>query len=271
LCIAIGVLLGGRAVEVSFDEWPFYREHPWLIPAYWLGGMATHGLLIGAVVGALAYATIWRRPFLELVDDLVIPGAFLMGIGRIGNFIDGQIVGAITTVPWGVQFPDADGFRHPVVLYDGLKNLLLIPYLSWVRRTNPTPGATAARFVFWYAFTRIFIDLFRDYPTHRLALGTGQTLNLVMTAIGLVLLVRSRLRRLGRLAPRPEAQVRRDGRFDRPASLLLRAAFVLVLLFSLTIPSNWTQDVPARYGKRHAGLEHSWLYPPLDTSPPGRR
>jgi len=266
ICIAIGVLLGGRAVEVSFDEWPFYREHPWLIPAYWLGGMATHGLLIGALGGALVYSVVWRKPFLELVDDLAIPGAFLMGIGRIGNFIDGQIVGAVTTVPWGVLFPDADGFRHPVVLYDGLKNLLLIPYLLWVRRTNPTPGATAARFVFWYAFARIFIDLFRDYPTHRLALGTGQTLNLVMTAIGLLLLVRSRLRRLGRLAPRAAPPV---ARATGDASWLQRAALAAVLLFSLTLPSNWTQDVPARYGTRHAGLQHSWLYPVIDTSPPG--
>ena len=74
-----------------------------------------------------------------------------MGLGRIGNFIDGQIVGAVTDVWWAVQFPDAEGFRHPVVLYDGMKNLLLMPYLLHVRRTNPTPGAVAARFVFWYA------------------------------------------------------------------------------------------------------------------------
>ena len=71
-----------------------------------------------------------------------------MGLGRLGNFIDGQIVGAVTEVWWAVQFPDADGFRHPVVLYDGAKNLLLMAYLMRVRRANRTPGATAARFVF---------------------------------------------------------------------------------------------------------------------------
>jgi phosphatidylglycerol:prolipoprotein diacylglycerol transferase len=266
LCIASGVLIGGRAVEVSFDEWPFYRDHLWLIPAYWLGGMATHGLLIGAAAGAALYTLIYKQPFLELADELVIPGAFLMGIGRIGNFIDGQIVGAVTDVWWGVQFPDAVGVRHPVVLYDGLKNLLLIPYLSWVRRTNHTPGATAAHFVFWYASTRIVIDLFRDYPTHRLALGTGQTLNIVMTLLGVVLLVRSRLRRLGRLAPRESQRVASVGPpSDRPASWPQRAALIVVLLFCLTIPSNWTQDIPARYAKRHPGLEHSRLYPGLDT------
>ena len=97
-------------------------------------------------------------------------------------------------------FPSAVGIRHPVVLYDGIKNILLVPFLLRVRKMNPTPGATAARFVFWYAFLRVFIDLFRDYPTHRLALGTGlQTLNLIMVSIGVVFLIRSRIRRLGRL------------------------------------------------------------------------
>jgi phosphatidylglycerol---prolipoprotein diacylglyceryl transferase len=268
LCVALGVLLGGRSVEVLFDEWPFYREHLSLVPAYWLGGLATHGLLIGAAVGSSLYAYVTRKRFLELVDELVIPGSLLMGLGRIGNFIDGQIVGAITDVWWGVQFPDTVGVRHPVVLYDGAKNLMLIPYLLHVRRTNATPGATAARFVFWYAFLRVFIDLFRDYPTHRLALGTGQTLNIVMTLLGGALLYRSRLRRLGRLAPRSSvAAGNASHSSDIPASLVQHVAFALLLLFCLTIPSNWTQDVPARYGKRHASLKHSWLYPVLDTSP----
>jgi phosphatidylglycerol:prolipoprotein diacylglycerol transferase len=266
LYISLGVLVGGRAVEVAFDEWPFYREHPLLIPAYWLGGMATHGLLLGAVGGTALFTCVNRKPFLELADALVIPGSFLMGAGRIGNFIDGVIVGGVTDVWWGVQFPDAPGFRHPVVLYDGANNLALIPYLLWVRSTNQTPGATAARFVFWYAFPRIFIDLLRDYPTHRLALGTGQTLNIVMAALGLVLLARSRLRRLGRLRRPMAARVALDSESRERAPLWRRIAIAWLLMFCLTIPSNWTQDVPARYGRRHPGLEHSWIYPRIDTT-----
>ena len=174
LFMVIGVLVGGRAVEIAFDEWSFYRGHLGLIPAYWLGGMATHGLMLGGAIGAGLFALRYRKSFLLLADTLVIPAAFLMGIGRLGNFIDGQIVGAVTEVWWAVQFPDADGFRHPVVLYDGAKNLLLMAYLMRVKRADTTPGAIGARFVFWYAFPRIFIDLFRDYPTHRLALGPGR-------------------------------------------------------------------------------------------------
>ena len=151
------------------------------------------------------------------------------------------------------------------MLYDGIKNLLLIPYLLWVRKTNPTPGATAARFVFWYAFLRIFIDLFRDYPTHRLALGTGQTLNIIMTLLGVVLLVRSGMRRL---APSTASRVRvSPPALDAPPSLMQRASLVVVLLSCLTMSSNWTQDIPERYGKRHPGLEYGWLYLRLDTSP----
>ncbi len=266
ILIVTGTLLGGRSVEIAFDEWPFYRTHPGLMPAFWLGGMATHGLLIGAAVATAVFSVLWKRPFLALADALVVPGAFLMGVGRLGNFIDGQIVGSVTDVWWGVKFPYAEGFRHPVVLYDGAKNLLLIPYLLHVRRTNPTPGAVAARFVFWYAFPRIFIDLFRDYPTHRLALGTGQTLNVIMAALGVALLVRSRLRRLGRLknpampAPLPTIDV---GPLQAQ-----RAGFACLLAFCLTIPSNWTQNVPVRYGQRHPGLTNSRLYPNIDWAPP---
>jgi phosphatidylglycerol:prolipoprotein diacylglycerol transferase len=263
-----GILLGGRAIEIGFDEWPFYRSHLSLIPAFWLGGMATHGLLIGAAVATALFAIVWKKPFLALADMLVVPGAFLMGVGRIGNFIDGQIVGSVTDVWWGVTFPYADGYRHPVVLYDGAKNLLLIPYLLHVRRTNPTRGAVAARFVFWYAFPRIFIDLFRDYPTHRLAIGTGQTLNLVMAAIGGVLLVRSRLRRLGRLKGAAVEPMSLPAWADAPPLWMQRVVVTFLLALCLTIPSNWTQNIPTRYGGRHPGLVHSWFYPSIDWAPP---
>jgi phosphatidylglycerol:prolipoprotein diacylglycerol transferase len=267
LYFCAGVLVGGRAIEVVFDEWPFYREHPALIPALWLGGMATHGLLAGAAVGTWLFCRVHGRSFRAVADAVVVPGALLMGLGRIGNFVDGQIVGAATEVPWAVKFPDRDGFRHPVVLYDGLKNLLLVPYLARVRRASTVPGAAAARFVFWYAFLRIFLDLFRDYPTHRLALGTGQTLNLGMALLGIVLLVRSGLRRRGRLAPEAVVTPRVSGHLPLPVH---RAAFAGLLVFSLTIPSNWTQDIPVRYGKRHAGLKHSRIYPVIETAPQRR-
>jgi hypothetical protein len=97
------------------------------------------------------------------------------------------------------------------------------------------------------------------------------SLNMLASLLGVVLLVRVALKRRRGLfvepaghAPRPAAAP------DRLGLALKRAAFVFLLVFSLTVPSNWTQDVPARYGTRHAGLQHSLLYPRIDTAPPVR-
>jgi phosphatidylglycerol:prolipoprotein diacylglycerol transferase len=253
LCIFLfaGVLVGGRAVEVILYEWPFYSAHPALIPAVWLGGMATHGLLFGGLLGVWLFCLVEQRPFLVTTDLLAIPAAFILGVGRIGNFVDGQIVGSVTGVPWAVKFPDAAGFRHPVVLYDGLKNLLIIPILLLVARRRPRPGVLTGTFLFLYAFLRIFVDLFREYPTTLLGLATGQVLNIALSLIGLALLF---------------VRVRRADRRPEPASRpspWQRFALACLLIFPLIIPSDWTQDVPARYGKRHAGLVHNAMYPPI--------
>jgi phosphatidylglycerol:prolipoprotein diacylglycerol transferase len=259
ILLALAVLLGGRFVEVVFYEWPFYREHPRLIPAFWLGGMATHGLLFGGLIGVWTFARLYRRPFLQITDALAIPAAVIMGLGRIGNFIDGQIVGSETGVWWGVKFPDAEGFRHPVVLYDGIKNLLIVPVLLFLG--NPLPrGVRTGVFLFLYAFLRIFVDVFREYPTTLLGLATGQVLNISMSLVGLGLIVVP-------LWKAREAAARAIGRLEPPEPLAWRPAlFAAILAFSLVIPSDWTQDVPARYGKRHPGLGHSVVYPKVDTA-----
>jgi phosphatidylglycerol:prolipoprotein diacylglycerol transferase len=262
LLFALGVLIGGRAVEVVFYESAYYRVHPWRVFAYWMGGMSTHGILLGAVAGTWLFCRLHGKRFLAITDELTIPGAFLMGLGRIGNFIDGQIVGSVTNVWWAVKFPDAEGFRHPVVLYDGLKNLLLIPLLLWIRkRPSSVQGTTTAHFVFWYGFLRIFVDVFREYPTSMFGIGTGQYLNILMALVGIVLLVWvSRWRPPHTPSKSSEPQAAGATMHSLWAK---RVAFACLLLFSLTIPSDWTQDVPARYGKRHPSMRPSLLYPPL--------
>jgi phosphatidylglycerol:prolipoprotein diacylglycerol transferase len=262
ICLASCVLIGGRAVEVVFYEWPYYRAHPAQIPAFWLGGMSTHGLLLGAAAGAWLFCRLRGHDFLRVADALTVPGALLMGIGRIGNFIDGQIVGGITDVPWAVKFPDADGFRHPVVLYDGLKNILIVPLLLAIRRRNPPRGAMVGHFFFWYAFLRIPVDLFREYPTTLFGLATGQGLNVMMAIGGLAVILSVAKDRCGRGAalhidPSPSSRLRMTWR---------RIALALLLLFCLLMPSDWTQDVPRRYGKRHPGLRYSRMYPPISGS-----
>ena len=84
-----------------------------------------------------------------MADEIVGPGLWIMGIGRIGNFIGGQIMGRLSDLSWAVKFPGAEGFRHPVVLHDGLKNLLLIPFLLALRSRRPPRGVLFAQALFW--------------------------------------------------------------------------------------------------------------------------
>jgi phosphatidylglycerol---prolipoprotein diacylglyceryl transferase len=263
LFIVAGVLLGGRLVEVFFYEWPFYSQHLHLIPAVWLGGMATHGLLFGAVLSSWLYSRLYRVSFLTLLDELAVPGAIIMGLGRIGNFIDGQILGSVTNVWWGVKFPDAEGFRHPVVLYDGLKNLMLVPLLLWLRHRGVRRGILTANYIFWYGFLRIFVDLFREYPTTLLGLATGQSFNLLMAVVGGVLFAWSYRRNVIR-SLQGISRLRSGEKLEIPRKFgmtMMKGALVVLLLLCATMPSDWTQDVPARYGKRHPGLRYSIWYP----------
>ena len=254
LLLSTGVLIGGRSLVVFSNEWTFYRENAALIPAVWIGGLATHGLLIGGAAGVLTFSFLWKRPVRPIFDVLAIAAALILGFGRIGNFIDGQIVGSLTTMPWAVRFPEVDGFRHPVVLYDGLKNFLLVPVLLEIERRGAPPGRIAAWFVFLYAALRIPIDLFRDYPIATFGLPTGQAFNAIMATVGLMLLFKSFWR------PSP---VIRTASEPSAAPGWRRLAFATVLLFAMVIPSDATRDVPERYGSRHPGLAHSAFYPNL--------
>jgi len=257
--LSFGVLAGGRLVEVFFYEWAYYGVHPWHIPAVWLGGMSTHGILLGAIIGIIVYCRLYKRSFFEIADVLAIAGAYIMGVGRLGNFIDGQIVGSVTDAWWGVKFPDLEGFRHPVVLYDGIKNLLLIPFLLLIRRTNPPRGVITAHFILWYGFLRIFVDFFREYRTDFFGFPPGQEFNIFMTLAGLSLLFWFYYKKkpVSALSSMPQ-----DLRNDR--IWLKRVIFAFLLLLPIVIPSDWTQDVPDRYGKRHPGMSHSALYPAID-------
>jgi hypothetical protein len=111
-----------------------------------------------------------------------------------------------------VQFPEADGFRHPVVLYDGLKNFLIIFVLLWAKRRGAPPGRLAALFVLLYAGLRFPIDLLREYPVNALGLPTGQGFNVIMTVIGALLLAINWWRWRGRVVPPGRAPDRRHSR-----------------------------------------------------------
>jgi phosphatidylglycerol:prolipoprotein diacylglycerol transferase len=257
LIIAIGILIGGRSLVVFNNEWEFYREHLWLIPAIWVGGFASHGLITGGALAVALFSWIYKKPIRPIFDVLAIAACLILGWGRIGNFIDGQIYGSLTDLPLGVKFPEADGFRHAAVLYDGLKNFLLAPLLLWVRSRGVPEGRIAALFVVLYAGLRIPIDTLRDYPISMWGLPTGQTLNFLMLGVGIVLLGINILRN------RSHIKTSRPAKDAESPAGWKKWAFAVLLLVPLVIPSDATRDIPDRYGKRHPGRVHSWMYPAI--------
>ena len=266
ILIASGVLIGGRAVEVIFYEWAYYSTHPLHIFWIWLGGMSTHGILFGGTLGAWLFCRLYQKGFLSLADELVVPVLFIMGLGRIGNFIDGQIIGSVTDVWWAIKFPDADGFRHPVVLYDGLKNLLLIPVLLLMRHIHPPRGVLLGTFLFGYGFFRIFIDFFREYRMELFGLPPGQEFNVGMSIIGVILIIWAVKKGHAGVKPLTRSALANGLNMDvRRATRIRRFILRALLILPLCIPSDWTQDVPVRYGKRHEGMVHSELYPEIVT------
>ena len=258
LLLAVGTLIGGRALVVINNEWEFYRDHLLLIPSIWVGGFASHGLILGAAAGVALFCWYSKAPVRKILDLLAISAAIILGFGRVGNFVDGQIYGSLTDLPWGVQFPGVEGFRHPVVLYDGLKNFALVPLLLWLRSRGLPPGRIAALFLILYAGLRIPIDMLREYPTTMWGVPNGQMLNILMVVMGVAALAvniyRSRTRR-------DESELRPAGSEGRLGPR--RFALAAICLIPLIIPSDATRDVPATYGSRHPDMRHSAMYPAI--------
>lgn len=241
LIFALSVLLVGRAFDIAVYEWGYYQKHTSQILSYWRGGMATHGVLLGAIVGVAIFCRIRNRSFLKVADELVIPACIFMALGRIGNHINGEVYGFVTDVSWAVNFPYAEGYRHPVALYDGLKNLLIIPILYYVKHdTRGRTGILTAHFIFWYAFLRLFVDYFRDYDSYWLGIGRGQYFNLLMALSGLGLILWFSRKGISAQSASTSEMQREEGNMTL---WLEMALFYAVVFFTLTIPSGWTQDM----------------------------
>ena len=173
----------------------YYLQQPLEIFALWDGGMAFHGGLLGVIVGLLCFARKTDRPLLAVADfaaPLVPPGLFF---GRIGNFINQELWGRPTDLPWGVWFhtmPDAP--RHPSQLYEaGLEGLLLFGLLWWYAARPRRPGQVCGMFLLLYGLFRFAVEFVREPDAHLGAvawdwLTMGQLLSLPMALAGLYLL-----------------------------------------------------------------------------------
>jgi len=191
----IGVVAGGRLGYTLFYQPAYYLRHPLEIFYIWEGGMSFHGGLLGVFLVLLWFS--WRRGIapLELGDLTVASVPIGLGLGRIGNFINGELWGRPTDLPWGMVFPAAGSeLRHPSQLYEAfLEGLVLLLVIYGLHRLGVKRGVPVAVFLAGYGLARFGVEFVREPDIHLGFLWggatMGQLLSLPMIAIGGMLLV----------------------------------------------------------------------------------
>lgn len=188
---ALGVVLGGRIGYVLFYSFMDWLSDPLLLFKIWQGGMSFHGGLLGVVVSTALFARHFKLPFWALGDIIGPTVPLAIATGRMGNFINAELWGKVTTVPWGMVFPHAGNLpRHPSPLYAILLEGVLLFIIMWVYSAKPRPlGRVSGLFLISYGVIRIFEEFFRvpDPQYGYLAFGwvtMGQLLCLPMIALG---------------------------------------------------------------------------------------
>jgi phosphatidylglycerol:prolipoprotein diacylglycerol transferase len=186
-----GVLIGGRLGHCLFYDPRFYLTHPAEIVMVWKGGMSSHGGFAGVMVALWLFARRRHTSFWHLLDNAALAVTPGLGLGRVANFINAELVGKPATVAWAVIFPQVDNVpRHPVQLYQALtEGLLLFLILLWVGRRPTPPGRICGLFGMLYASVRIFTERYRASSNllagpAGLGLTQGQFLSLFALAIG---------------------------------------------------------------------------------------
>jgi phosphatidylglycerol:prolipoprotein diacylglycerol transferase len=209
LWVALGIILGGRIVYILFYKPAFFAANPWEIPKLWTGGMSFHGGFIGCVVAVILFGRHRGIPVLSLGDVTCAVGPIGLFLGRLANFVNGELWGRPSDVPWAMVFPkDESGLpRHPSQLYEAtLEGLLLFILLTLVIRSGGLrrPGLVIGTFALGYGIVRIVGELFRQ-PDPQLGflvggLTMGMLLSAPMIVFGAVLIARA-LRRAPVVAP----------------------------------------------------------------------
>ncbi len=198
--VTLGVLIGGRLGFVLLWHPAYYVDNPIEVLQPWKGGMAFHGGLLGVILAIYLYGRMNKKDFWPLADLLAAATPVGLFLGRVGNFVNGELWGRITDVPWGVIFPRAGPeVRHPSQLYEaGLEGIALFAILTWLifrRDALMRPGLIGGTFLAGYGFLRSVGEIFRE-QTHfvdELPLGItwGQLLSSVMIVLGTLVVVRA--------------------------------------------------------------------------------
>ena len=196
--IVLGVILGGRLGYVLFYKPGYYASHPLEIFAIWQGGMSFHGGLLGVMFAMVFAARRYGVDYVRLMDFLAPLTPLGFAAGRLGNFINAELPGRVTDLPWAMVFPGTDGApRHPSQLYQfALEGVALFVFLWWFSSKPRPRGQVSAMFLLGYGVLRFTAEFAREPDSFigYLALGLtmGQWLCLAMILAGAALLAWSR-------------------------------------------------------------------------------
>ena len=189
----IGVVLGGRLGEVLFWNPSYYFSNPLEILKVWHGGMSFHGGLIGGVIACYFFCRKKKISFWKMADIVVIPAMFFWALGRLANFVNGELYGPVTSVSWCVNFPNVEGCRHPYQIYAFLEQMVIgffLVFLYSKEKVRKKEGLLFWTFIMLAGLGRFVVDFWRVDEAMIWLLSVGQWLSLVMFVIGLVFVVR---------------------------------------------------------------------------------
>jgi phosphatidylglycerol:prolipoprotein diacylglycerol transferase len=196
LYVAIGVVLGGRVGYMLFYGWERLADNPLSLFMIWQGGMSFHGGLLGVTLVLIWYARRLQRPLLEVVDFVAPLVPIGLGAGRLGNFINGELWGVRTDLPWGMVYPPLGPEpRHPSMLYEFLLEGVVLFVVVYLFSRRPRPiGSVAGLFLLGYGIARFLVEFVRLPDDHigYLAFGwltMGHILTIPMVVGGATLLV----------------------------------------------------------------------------------
>ncbi|MBN1502964.1 prolipoprotein diacylglyceryl transferase [Candidatus Woesearchaeota archaeon] len=179
----LGVIIGGRIGHILLDI-KYYVHYPIETVMIWHGGMSFIGGFLAGLGIAFFYCKRKKIDFYKAADKVIIYVPLFLALGRIANFVNGELYGYITDLPWAVKFPDVPGFRHPSQLYEACLKFMAFFILLFVRNKKHKPGFILALFTLLYGITRFIAEFFRYYSSLPLGLSTMQYISLIMVAAG---------------------------------------------------------------------------------------
>jgi len=198
---ALGVLIGGRLGYMLFYDTINFLHHPWIIFEIWDGGMSFHGGLLGVILAELIYARVHHISFVDLMDFFAPMTPIGLGAGRLGNFINGELWGRVTTSPIGMVFPNAGPLpRYPSQLLEFFLEGVVMFIILWTASLRQRPRYTlSGLFLLCYGVFRCIAEFFRqpDSQIGFIAWGwvtEGQLLSIPMILGGIALLIWARVR-----------------------------------------------------------------------------